>query len=348
LSAQNDETNWLGAILKKRILLLGIMLFFVLPSPAFPKSYAFVDALVWNARQSNATNWGQVLTPLALNERIIFLEAPFKYKPGVRAGFGYTSPLKPWDVVFYYTGYQTNAQNQVSTNSSEVHSAFSSNFYANNPQGNGISGPFYRRAGIKWDITYNTLDLELGRSLAVDSWLVLRPLIGLRAATINQTINSNWHEPFEPTTSKTKEPTPITTFNFATERITNDFKGLGPSIGLDTTWNFYNSPKQTLSLLGKASAAFLWSHWNFSDVYQNQVQRISTQSDALWSCAWMTKLFLGLDASTVHAHARWNLRLGYEIQAWFNQLQYYSFDMGKTNDTLFLQGALVGIGVHFN
>lgn len=303
---------------------------------------------MWQVRESNATNWGQILAPFAPQETIQFLSIPFNWSPGIRAGVGYLGQEKPWSLSFYYTGYKTRGKNQASTTSEEIHPAFSSNFYANNPQGNGVSGPYYHRAGIQWDVSYNTLDLELGRSFVISPLLSLRPLIALKAAAINQSIDSLWQQPFEPTTPANPTPTPITSFTTATETISNDFKGLGPALGLDTSWNLYATSKHRLNLIANASGALLWSKWTFSDLYQNNSpQRIATKSDSITSSAWMARALLGFDWSTAMKNADWNIRLGYEIQAWFNQLQYYSFDMGKTNDTLYLQGAVLGLGIYF-
>lgn len=319
----------------------------VFAAPLFPQTnattFVFSEALIWQIREANATNWGQILTPANSDETIQFLAVPFKWNPGLRVGAGFSSDEKLWDVLFYYTGYKTRGRNRADTNTGEIHSAFSSNFYASNPQGNGISGPYYHHAGIQWGVAFNTLDLEFAHTITMDSLASFRPFLGIKAGSIKQSIHTYWRDPYEPTTAQKPTPTPITTFSSATERIANDFNGLGPSIGLDTTWHIYT----TLDLIGNVSGAFLWGNWTFSDIYQNNApQTIATVSDRISSSAFMGKVFLGIDWSNIAHNANWNLRFGYEIQAWFNQLQYYSFDMGKTNDTLYLQGAVLGFGVY--
>ncbi len=300
----------------------------------------FADALWWQMRESNATNWGQILYPDSTNETITYLHVPFKNSPGLRAGVGLSGHDNPWSIFLYYTGYQTRGTSQASTDTGQIHSAFSSAFYANNPQGNGITGPYYHQAAIQWNLNYNTIDLELGRLINLSKLIDFRPFIGLRSGIINQSMDSQWSNP------PPGQGNIIPTFTNATERIENNFKGIGPSLGLDATFHLYSSATAAFNLIGNVSGAFLVSHWTFGDHYQNNTpQSISTVSDSLSSATSMVKEYIGLEWSFSHKNANWNINIGYEEQVWFNQLQYYSFDMGKTNDTLYLSGLVFGVGV---
>lgn len=330
--------------MKKWIFLLSL----VLITPLFANhssngsAFVFAEALMWQISEANAANWAQILYPNSHDESIQLVGVPFKWSPGLRVGTGFNGQKKPWDIVFYYTGYKTRGTNQAQTDTGELHSAFSSNFYANNPQGNGVTGPYYHEGKIQWDLVFNTLDFELGRQIKVDKRVDIRPFFGLKAGMINQTIHSTWLNPYP--ANGAFNPT----FTSATEKITNYFKGVGPSVGLNTAWHLYTTPDHTLKLIGAFSGAFLCSTWAFGDVYQNDApETISTMNDDLSSVATMVRAYLGMEWSSVIHHAHWALRLGYEEQVWFNQLQYYSFDMGKTNDALYLQGAVLGLGVHF-
>ena len=332
----------------KKWILLSLLVF---TTPIFANqtvngsTFVFSEALMWQIREANAANWAQILTPTLANQSILSLDVPFKWSPGLRIGAGFNGTEKPWNILFYYTGYKTRGTNQASTDTGELHSAFSSNFYANNPQGKGISGPYYHHARIQWDVVFNTLDFELGRPIKVDKLVDLRPFLGLKAGMINQSINSTWLNPSAPTSQgSVLNPT----FTSATEKITNYFKGVGPSVGLDTAWHLYATPTQTFNIIGDFSGAFLWSNWTFDDVYQNNApETISTANDDISSSESMLRAYLGIEWSSIISNANWTLRLGYEAQVWFNQLQYYSFVMGKTNDALYLQGAVLGFGVHF-
>jgi hypothetical protein len=302
----------------------------------------FADALWWQMQESNASNWGQILYPGNANQTITFLGVPFKSGPGLRVGVGLSGQDNSWNILFYYTGYKSRATSQASTETGEIHSSFSSNYYANNQQGNGITGPYYRQASIQWNLTYNIFDLELGKKMTLGKLVDLRPFIGLRSGFINQSINSQWFNP--PPVQGVLTPA----FTAATEKVTNDFSGLGPSAGIDATLHLYTAPTYGFNLIGNLSGAFMIARWRFSDNYQNDTpQAISTISDSIFSATSMAKGYIGLAWSCFSKDTNWNVSLGYEEQVWFNQLQYYSFDMGKTNDTLYLSGAVLGLDVKF-
>lgn len=306
-------------------------------------TFVFLDLLLWQIREVSDDNWAQILKPADVNERIQFLDVPFKWDPGFRIGIGYNNTSEnPWNIQLYYTGYKTKGVNQASINSGEIHSAFAGNFYANNAAGDGISGPYYHQAGIQWNVVYDTLDLELGRTIKINSILNLRPFVGLKAAVINQNVNTTWQEPYEPTTNANPNPTRITTFSSATENMTNNFKGFGPSFGLDTTWHLFEPANHQLNLIGNFSGAFLGGHWALADVYyDNTPVTITVINDSLTTAAPMAKGYLGMEWISAIKNTHLNIRLGYEGQVWFNQLRYYTFDMGKTNDSLFLQGGVL-------
>jgi hypothetical protein len=302
----------------------------------------FAEALFWQIRESNATNWAQILEPNNPNEMIQFLNVSFRGSTGTRIGIGFDLSETSYNILLYYTGYKTRGTNQASTTSGQIHSAFSGNFYANNQQGDGVTGPYYQKANIVWNLTYNTLDLELGQLIKLGKLIDLRPSLGLRGGAIAQTINSGWFDP-----PPVQGPL-IPTFTSATEKITNNFKGIGPSIGLETIFHLYARPTYAFNIIGNFSGALLYGAWTFTDIYRNGTpQTITTDNDNIRSAATMAKGYLGIGWTIFNSKANWNFRLGYEEQAWFNQLQYYSFDMGKTNDTLYLGGAALSMDVEF-
>lgn len=336
----------------KKVFLL-ILLFFNSHAFGFKDPHSninvFFDVLMWQAREVSDDNWAQILGPTGSYQEIEFLDVPFKWSPGFKVGVGYHDKnSNPWDFIIYYTNYKARGTNHANINSGEIHSAFSGNFYANNPAGDGISGPYYRGAAIQWDILFKTLDLELGRTIEINTLLDLRPFAGLIAAVINQDIDSNWQDPYEPTTILNPLPTPITTFTSATETITNHFKGVGPSFGLDTTWHLHETPKHSINLIGNFAAAILFGEWRLADIYQNNTPvSIATVNDTLLSAATMAKGYLGVEWEHAFKNAHCKVGLGYEGQVWFSQLKYYTFDMGKLNDALFLRGAVLDFWIHF-
>ena len=233
--------------MQKRILFLLL----TLSSQVFGLEYTkdstsvFAELLYWQMSEVGADNWGQVISPPAANQSIQFLNVPFNWAPGFRVGAAYHGTDDKWDGVVYYTWYQTQGRDQASVTTGEIHSSFPGAFYANNTNGSGLSGPYYHNASIKWDVLFNNIDLELGRTFNINSRYKFRPFIGFKAAFIDQSISTNWQHPFDPLFKL-----PISTFSTAVENFTNNFRGVGPSFGLNTSWNLFETPE-----------SFHWSFW---------------------------------------------------------------------------------------
>jgi Legionella pneumophila major outer membrane protein precursor len=324
------------------VLLLSVSnhLFAIHDSSHVPR--VFAEILVWQVGVVSDNNWGQLLGPTGTYQQNKFLNIPFDWSPGLRVGVGRNTHESPWNVLFYYTGYQTEGRRQVSTTEGEIHSAFLGNFFAQNLSGNGLSGPYYKTAGITWDVIFHSFDLELGRSILIDKLVNIRPFVGLKAGVIKHAIKTHWQQPFDD-----KNKTPIHTFSSAQENIHNNFKGVGPSFGLDSVWYLHHTPTQSFNLIGNFSGAFLRGRWDITDVYRNNTPvSITIQNDKMTSMASTTRGYLGIEWAKAFNQANIAIRIGYEGQVWFNQLKYYSFDMGRTSDALFFHGGIVGVSYH--
>ena len=111
--------------------------------------------------------------------------------------------------------------------------------------------PLFNQGTVDWNLTYNTIDLELGRRFAVSESVWLRPSLGIKTAIIQQDVHlglahPSWHLSAE-------------------EDVAHDFWGIGPSFGVSGGWNI---PKcSNLSVVGSFSADFLFGQWNVNDAY---------------------------------------------------------------------------------
>lgn len=322
------------------LLLFSSHLFAIDDSSYIPR--AFAELVVWQVSVVSDDNWGQLLGPTGTYQQNQFLNVPFGWSPGIRVGVGSNKYNSHWNVLFYYTGYQTERRRHVSTSDGEIHSAFLGNFFAQNLNGAGLSGPYYKKAGVKWGVLFHSFDLELGRSVIIDKLVNIRPFVGLKAGVIKQSIKTNWQQPFDDDNKM-----PINTFSSAQENINNDFKGVGPSFGLDSVWHLYHVPAQSFNLIGNFSGAFLWGRWVITDVYRNNTPvSITIQNDKMTNVASTAKGYLGIEWAKAFNQADIAIRIGYEGQVWFNQLKYYSFDMGRTSDALFFHGGVLGVSYH--
>ncbi|MBS0653751.1 MAG: hypothetical protein JSR39_09560, partial [Verrucomicrobia bacterium] len=251
---------------------------------------------------------------------------------GFRVGIGYGMKHDQWDTQLYYTRFHTDGHDHVSGGPGTIHSSFLGNFYVNNAEGAGLSGIAYQKGSIDWSIRYNIFDWELGRSFWVSKALSLRPFLGLKGGWIDQSIHSKWVDP--------DVAAPLF-FHSGKENLKNNFWGVGPSAGLNTKWMALDVNNHRLWLFGDLSGAIMYGHWTFSDAFRNDIdQKVKVKLSHLNSGATMVRTWMGLGWDVLFSRGRYQFaaQLGYEMQFWFDQLQYYSFDDGRLVNELTLQG----------
>lgn len=301
-----------------------------------PPNYTFADLLVWKLREGGAENWAQIITPAGRNRTAEYFGVPFKWKGGLRVGVGSHLDYDCWSTLFTYTYYQSTGLQSLSVGNGGIFSPFVGNFFFNNTDGANF-GPNYFNANIKWKFLFNVFDLELGKPVLIEESIRLRPYIGIKSGFINQKIYTNWNN-----------PTNAVNFSAATENLKNDFWGIGPSIGLDTSWSLYQSSCNSVNFIANAAGAIFFGRWSFSDVYQNNSPAtITVFTNKVYGAATMARGFLGLEWCTAFYGSDLKLRLGYEAQIWFDQIQFYSLNIGRLDNLLSLQGGVIGIGFNF-
>lgn len=294
-----------------------------------------VDLLLWQLYVSGDENWAQDISPEGARRSATALNVPFKWQPGVRVGIGKKDfPCIDCALDFKYTWYQSTAFRSAVASSGGLYSSFSSNFYANNTNGASF-GPNYQNASIKWKVLFNTFDLELAQTFKFNPGLQLKPFIGLKIASINQHMYTSWQNPNPKTFFGITIPQ---NFTFATENIKNNFYGVGPSFGLYSAY-----VKSFVEAFADFSTALMWGHWSFYDVYKNNNNtNISTNSSNINGAVPMLAGRIGLAWKHGFSDILLKIHLSYEAQIWFNQLQYYNFNMGRLNNLLSVQGMVFG------
>jgi hypothetical protein len=285
-----------------------------------------LDFLAWNANQSASDNWGQIFYDPAVNNNLKILSVPFDINYGLRGSI--ESQNNSYDILAQYTWFSQTGKNQAQVQApSEIHSTFQGNLFIGNNMGTGLSGPIYRFAKISWNILFNIADIQLGTHYYPSPNISLKPFIGIKSGSINQTINTYWSEP--------------TTGNFtATEDLKNNFWGIGPSIGINTTWHLFRD----LSFIGNASAAVLVGQWNFYDVYNNtEPKKMIVNNPKRNGASTNLSLLLGFQ----YVYDPFVIKLGYEAQIWFEQYKLTTYNLGLANNHLTLQGITLGIDYKF-
>ncbi|HLA83301.1 MAG TPA: Lpg1974 family pore-forming outer membrane protein [Thermoguttaceae bacterium] len=310
------------------------------------RCYLFADALFWTVREGAAENWAQVITPQGLLETNIstatLVDAPFDWRTGLRVGVG-VERCDGADMTLSYTNFRTSATSQAS---GEVYSAFMGNFYIDNTDGADY-GPHYHYGDIWWDFDFHTIDLEIGRNYAIGTNFELRPFLGLKAAIINQTIRSNWLFPID-TYNPKKKITHLYDFTSATENMDLGFWGIGPSLGATMAMPLSNADRYNLRLFGTPSGAILFGHWTFDEQYHNNTPTsVTINMSSITGAAVMLRGVVGLEWEQYFSRATSTVRVGYEAQCWLNQMQFYSYNMGRLNNVTSLQGGFLEWQIRF-
>jgi hypothetical protein len=277
----------------------------------------FADLLIWSASEETASPWATVITePTDLS---IVYTAPniyFNTKPGFRGGFIYDGEPVSWDTKLYWTYFATNAKSEFPTSLTQLITPGSFSGF--------LSKDFFFGASSKWQLFLNMIDAEIGHQFNVGDTFSVRPSIGIKGGWINQTIHSKYDA----------------YIYTSTDKIRNNFSGLGPSFGLETEWNIINN----LDLIANFQTAFLWGSWDVEDIYSRPEAFFglvtpttikTTLNNSLGTI--MFDYFLGLEWAH-KGKSQVTIRLGYEMQYWENQLRLTDFEQLPAHGDLILQG----------
>jgi hypothetical protein len=291
----------------------------------------FANLIVWTAKEAGADCWAEVITSNQSESSDDIREVHFGWNAGFRIGVGYGAKHDQWDTQIYYTWFRTQGKDSVSSGPGTVHSSFLGNFYVDNVNGAGLSGPSYQKASIDWTIHFSMFDWELGRNFWASKSLALRPFLGIKGGWIHQSIRSKWQHP---NLSGDKF------FNSGIESLKNNFWGIGPEAGINTHWNLFANQSQ-FYLFGNFSGALMWGHWSFDDQFRNDIQqKVSINLQNINGGASMLRTLMGFgwDIYIIQNRYRFSSKLAYEMQFWLDQLQFYSFTGGRLVNELTLQG----------
>lgn len=227
-----------------------------------------VDAsfLYWNAKvdgfefvekaKIKSTSVGGVPTSIFARGKF---EAPSfdNWDPGVQLGLGYIFPQREqWSVRLGWTHLNTDSHHSVSSDdptlATELLVPTLIPF---------LTGSAADHASAHWRMEFNTLDLELGRHFFIGKWLSCKPMIGLRAAWIDQHFRAKYDSLYV---------TASGIFPFDQSfRCNQDFGGIGLRFGTDL--QFYIT--KCWSILGNLSGSLLWGS---IDVKEKATGRIFT------------------------------------------------------------------------
>ncbi|MBX7067152.1 MAG: hypothetical protein K1X28_07970 [Parachlamydiales bacterium] len=292
------------------------------------------DATFWKAMQGG-TEWAAENFDKGDSGLIRLKKVHFNYEWGFKVGIGYNL-LKhdEWDTQFYYTWFRAE-QRDSGRLEEPATLAFYPGMNAFFAVPDSINGSYLNSGDILWSIKYNMLDWELGRGYMVSIHLSLRPHFGLKGGEIRQNINGHYT-------------------SFDDEKIwfksKNHFTGIGPSIGVNSRWEFGSWKSHSFSLFGDFGGAWMAGHWDVRSSFGGDEPTVTFDHLSQNRSTITAQAFMGLawDANFHYDQCHFSARLGYEAQQWFNQLRL--FLPGETfryNYDLMLQGATFDVRLDF-
>ena len=294
----------------------------------------FADFLYWKA--SEVADWATVISIHQDTLRTHYKTLSLDWKPGFRIGLGYEMAHDQWDTQIYYTYYRSHTTKHAHSNIGRVTPAF---------LGTKISllsllGD-YESGKLRYELAYDILDWDLGRSFFVSKGLAFRPVIGLKGGWIDQSFHTHWKNIVAsgiviPITSK--------------EKLLNNFGGGGPKAGIGGKWIFAAYTNLSFQVVGDFAAAFMWGHWDLTDKFRDSLgTEVVIKNGRRNFGAWMLQGFLGLgmDLNFNQERSHFSLNAGYEIQDWFNQFQLIDLTTGTEDKDLLLQGLTLDIRFDF-
>lgn len=186
-----------------------------------------------------------------------------------------------------------------------------------------------------WDITYDVIDLTLGRSFEVGSCFNLKPFIGIRGARIHQSLHSNLETLFT---------SPLIGSNtvFIEMDDRESFRGVGPLLGIEADWQIGCG----LSLYGRLDFVTYYGNVkgsNFdTDTFTSTVSVCNGSKHGCFNSVG-TDLALGVRWEKCMTCSCYDMN--FMVNLCLEQHRIYDFSDLGSDGTLSLDGAVIGAGV---
>jgi len=304
----------------------------LLPAQGAQALEFFGSFLYWQATEP--VDWVLNTNRLPGDQFVAYETIAFDFTPGFRVGVGRRGS---WDTEFYYSRVYIDSADSASGN---LTPAFLGGKSALSDAQHSTS-PYFDHGHVETAIDYNVLDWDLGKSFNPGESLRLRPVIGLKAAWINQTFDSGFQGAW---------PDLMLSKN-VTEHIENDFWGIGPKIGIESAWNAWRGQQCEIHCVANFYTAYLLGYWAVKDVthltsIHNANTAMSSQVIPIADRDFGAVTFqavIGIELK----YRRWSATAGYEINDWLNQCQIFDDATGPHNNDLVLQGLTVNVSCTF-
>lgn len=273
----------------------------------FENAYFVGSFIYWQPRLQDFTTTAQQ-TAIVGSQTTATVKSPnFSYAPGFKLGIGYKFKPDGWDLFVNWTWIHARPKN-----SWHAKSAAFQTFVP------PLSLPFplpplATDVSTRGKITFNSLDLELGKRFLVLKNVSLRPFGGLKTAWFKYRFNTT----FDGVVSQTDASVLTNVVDTSKDRVW----GIGPRAGLNSRWIFGRS---NFAFVANAAASLLWERFRpkasatFTDdgvaggvILKENIKEFKPSAE----------LFVGFDwGACVSKEVFINLSAGYEVQYWWDQI----------------------------
>lgn len=220
----------------------------------------------------------------------------FPFKPGFKVGLGFYVPRISWDVFFNWMEVNSKCSN---SNHLDVNSTNGIIPLFWNPKAfnNNLSYIRFSSSKAKLDFSINTLDWEVGDCFFTSPYISLRLHGGLKGAVIQQHFYA-YYKDGNNILSQNGDTINLLT---GSSKIRSDSKGLGPRMGLDSSWNIYCSD---FNIIASGSFAFLLTRFDIRYHEHDTANDLTTSQyladdfkihDYVWLLRPVAQLKLGLN-----------------------------------------------------
>lgn len=308
--------------------------------------YASLDFIYWTMRQDGLpyafTGFGST------TERVDKGKYQYdrrRWSPGFKVGVGLIFSHDGWDMGLQYTWLNSPAKNR-STNAFDIYPNWNIANSQNSPtkfnDGARAGGAIYRAQG-SWKMSYNVIDLELGRAFRISPQVEVRPFIGFKGA---------WNTERYIVLYNLVDSSDTGRFERGTMDQLQRYWGLGIRTGAETAWHF----SKAWSLFGNTAFSEMWSQ--FKTHRKDTLERlplISNDPDVIF---WSKNSAYGLkEVVELAVGVRWEklvnnglyvtTQVAWEEQLWINFGQWARVMGEQTNGDLSLQGLTAKLRLDF-
>jgi hypothetical protein len=285
------------------------------PSQTF---FLSADFIYWHINQEGLefAMTGVGTTPVTKGK---VFQPTFKWEPGFKVGAGLNFSSNDWDIFAGYTWINTNVHHAVE-NAVPYPLDFNQFLGLHDIT---VETPL-PSAQEKWALHFNTVDLELGRTILAPKYFVVRPFCGVKGTWQSNNLHATY------TTHSSGD---------ITDHRNSNLWGVGLRGGSYFKWSFYHH----WSIYSNLALSALWTQNNAKraiDFPTNPATTLLNTQETIHSLQPVVEMSLGLRFGTDFSKGKCHIIFcaGWEMQDWINYNQLISLSQVGSKGDLMMQG----------